>query len=70
MPLVGHRVDQPGPKNPPNLEKPNTNIYPINDLAFSHLGTVATCGGDGGFSFWDLGGKQRLKGELRRAVCR
>jgi mRNA export factor len=36
-------------------------VYAVNDIAFHHMGTFATCGSDGTFHFWDKDSKQRLK---------
>ena len=36
-------------------------IYPVNALAFNHVGTFATAGADGIVSFWDHNNKKNLK---------
>jgi mRNA export factor len=36
-------------------------IYGVNSLAFHPVGTFATAGGDGAYTFWDKDAKQRLK---------
>ncbi|KAK2079795.1 Poly(A)+ RNA export protein rae1 [Prototheca wickerhamii] len=40
-----------------------TDIYAVNGISFHpRFGTFATCGSDGGYTFWDKDSKQRLKG--------
>ncbi|MDP2437495.1 MAG: WD40 repeat domain-containing protein [archaeon] len=44
-----------------------TEVYPIHALSVNscHLGTFATCGGDGTLSYWDRNSKTRLKNFLQ-----
>lgn len=40
----------------------DSNVFAVNCIAFHPLGTFATAGADGVFSFWDKDNKQKLKG--------
>lgn len=47
----------------------NSEVYPCHSVSFHNgHGTFATCGGDGGFAFWDKDAKQRLRLFTRLSV--
>lgn len=51
-----HREERQG-----NDGKPFSFVYSVNSIAFHPMGTFATCGSDGAYTFWDKDSKQRLK---------